>query len=129
LPFAVVGVVAFLLLYFLDGRPRHGSALYPVLAGGAIAAPVLLAFAGWDEWRWAFLLMANFFIVVWVWLGDRGRELSALQWVTLAFVLFFGLHANLQYFDGYSPRALRPAEIRTLKQQIDDGTLFHTPQR
>jgi hypothetical protein len=129
LPLAVVGLVAFLLLYFLDGRPQHASPLYPVLACGAIAAPVLLAFAGWDEWRWAFLLVANFFIVTWIWLGDRRRELSTLQWVTVGFVLLVGLHSSLRYFDGYEPRSLRPSAVRELNQQIDDGTLFEIPRR
>src|SRR5262245_23499936 len=129
LPLAVVSVAAFLLLYFLDGRSRHASALYAVLASGAIGAPVLLAFAGWDEGRWAFLLIANFFIVTWIWLGDRGRELSLLQAVTLGFVLLVGLHFNLQYFDGDEPRPVRPSAIRELSHQIEDGTLFDIRRR
>jgi hypothetical protein len=129
-PLAVVGVAGFLLLYFLDGRPRPATGgAYPLLAAGAIGAPVLLAFAGWDEWRWAFLLVSNFLIVVWLWLGDRGRELATVQWVVVAGVLLVGLHSGLRYFDGYEPRSLRPAEVRELRTQIDDGTLFDIPTR
>ena len=56
--------------------PSSSKILYLLLGVGAIAAPLLLAFAGWDEFRWAFLLTANFFIVLWLWLGDSGRSLS-----------------------------------------------------
>ena len=129
LPLAVVGIGAFLLLYFLDGRPSMGGARYPLLAAGAIGAPALLAFAGWDEWRWAFLLVSNFLVVLWLWLGDRGRELSTIQWVVAAAVLLVGLHFSLRYFDGYEPRSLRPAEVRELRTQVDDGSLFEIPTR
>jgi hypothetical protein len=128
-PLAVVGIGAFLLLYFLDGTSRARGPQYPLLAAGAIGAPVLLAFAGWDEWRWAFLLVTNFFLVLWLWLGDRKRELATLQWVVVGAVLLVGLHSSLQYFDGYEPRSLRPAEVRELSSQIDDGTLFQIPTR
>jgi hypothetical protein len=129
-PLAIAGIAAFLLLSYLDGRSRAGiGGAYPLLAAGAIGAPVLLAFAGWDEWRWAFLLVSNFLIVVWLWLGDRGRELATLQWVVVASVLLVGLHSGLRYFDGYEPRSIRPAEVRELRTQIDDGTLFDIPTR
>jgi len=129
LPLALIAVVGFVTLSLLDGRPRGGAIVYLVLAVGAVAAPVLLAFAGWDEWRWAFLLTANFLVVVWIWLGDRGRELTAFQWVALVFVLLVGLHSSLRYFDGYEPRSVRPSEVRELKRQITDGTLFEIPKR
>jgi hypothetical protein len=128
-PLALIGAIGFLTLSLLDGRPRGGAVVYLVLAIGAIVAPVLLAFAGWDEWRWAFLLTANFFIVVWIWLGDRGRELTAFQWVALVFVLLVGLHSSLRYFDGAEPRSLRPSAIRELGREITDGTLFEIPKR
>ena len=44
------------------GRPRTFSSIYLLLGVGAIASPIVLSFAGWDEFRWAFLLMTNFFI-------------------------------------------------------------------
>ncbi len=130
-PIAVVTVAAFVLLYWMGAgtRPRSFSIVYLLLGVGAIGAPLLLAFAGWDEFRWAFLLMANFFVVVWLWLGDSGRELNPLQWVTLGAVVLMSLHAQLLYFDGYAPRSLRPSAITELGHQIDDGTLFEIPQR
>ena len=74
LPLVVVLGAAFFLLYWTGSRarPRSFSAIYLLLGVGAIAAPIVLSFAGWDEFRWAFLLMANFFIVLWLWLGDTG---------------------------------------------------------
>ena len=131
LPLVVVMGAAFFLLYWTGSRarPRSFSALYLLLGVGAIAAPIVLSFAGWDEFRWAFLLMANFFIVLWLWLGDTGRELNPLQWVTLAAVVLVSLHAQLLYFDGYEPRSLRPSAIRELRTQIEDGTLFEIPRR
>ena len=130
-PIAIVTMAAFILLYGMGSRARPGtfSAVYLVLGVGAIGSPLLLAFAGWDEFRWAFLLAANFFIVVWLWLGDNGRELNPLQWVTLAAVILMTLHAQLLYFDGYEPRSLRPSAIRDLRAEIEDGTLFEIPQR
>jgi hypothetical protein len=129
LPFALVGVAAFLLVYCVDPRHQNSNWLYPTLAVGAIAAPALLAFAGWDEWRWAFLLVSNFAVVVWIWLGDRRQELKPVQWAVLGFVLLVGLHTNLRYFDGFAPRAVRPSAIRELRHQIEDGTLFEIPTR
>ena len=129
-PIAIVTVAAFSLLYWMGSRARPSSfsILYLLLGVGAIAAPLLLAFAGWDEFRWAFLLTANFFIVLWLWLGDTGRELNPLQWVTLAAVVLMTLHAQLLYFDGYEPRSLRPSAIRELRTEIEDGTLFEIPR-
>jgi hypothetical protein len=130
-PIAIVTVFGFFLLTWMGARTRGNtfSALSFLLGAGAIAAPLLLAFAGWDEFRWAFLLAANFFIVLWLWLGQSGRELNPLQWVTLAAVILVSLHAQLLYFDGYEPRSLRPSAIRELRTEIEDGTLFEIPRR
>ena len=67
--------------------------------------------------------------MLWLWLGDSGRELNPLQWVTLAAVVLMTLHAQLLYFDGYEPRSLRPSAIRELRTEIEDGTLFEIPRR
>jgi len=130
-PLGVVLVVAFVFMYWIGsrGRERGFSVLYAALAAGAISAPVLLAFAGWDENRWVFLLLCNFFVVVWIWLGDNGRELDLPQAVVLAAVLLFCVHADIRYFDGFSPRPLHPPEIRQFRHQIEDGSLFRIPQQ
>jgi hypothetical protein len=128
---AVVAVAAFVLLYWIGSRVqrRRFSLLYVALAVGAIAAPVLLAFAGWDEFRWAFLLTSNFLIVLWIWLGDTGRELDPLQWAIFAAVVLMTLHSQWLYFDGFEPRSVRVSAVEDLRAQIEDGTLVEIPRR
>lgn len=130
-PLGLALIAAFAFIYWVGSRRREGgfSLLYLALAAGAIGAPVLLAYAGWDENRWVFLLLCNFFIVVWIWLGDAGRELDAAQAVVLAAVLLFCVHADIRYFDGFTPRPLHPPEIRQFREQIENGSLFQIPQQ
>ncbi|SEP50391.1 hypothetical protein [Amycolatopsis saalfeldensis] len=97
-PIAVVVLGGFLVLH----RPS-GAALLPL---AAIAAPLLLAFGGWDEARWGFLLITNFLVVLWLWLGDRGRELKVSQLGTLSVVLLILTHLPMPYFDHYTPREI-----------------------
>ena len=97
-PIAVVVIGGFLLVH----RPS-GAAVLPV---AAIAAPLLLAFGGWDEARWGFLLVSNFVVVLWLWLGNRGRELKMSQLGALTAVLLILTHIPMPYFDGYSPRVI-----------------------
>ncbi|WP_181776123.1 hypothetical protein [Amycolatopsis pittospori] len=95
-PIAVVVIGGFLLLH----RPSLAAAL-PV---AAIAAPLLLAFGGWDDARWGFLLVSNFAIVLWLRL-DR-RELKGSRLVALTAVFLILTHVPMPYFDGYAPRGL-----------------------
>ncbi|WP_328607049.1 hypothetical protein OG943_45400 [Amycolatopsis sp. NBC_00345] len=97
-PIAVVVIGGFLVLH----RPS-GAAVLPV---AAIAAPLLLALAGWDEARWGFLLVSNFVVVLWLWLGHRGRELGMSQLGALTAVLLILTHIPMPYFDGYAPRVI-----------------------
>jgi hypothetical protein len=139
IPLIVVGVATFLLLYRADGVhdrapvlapwARGAPWLYPTLAAGAIVAPALLIWGGWDKWRWGFLLLANFFVVTWIWLGERGRELDTAQFVTLAAALLLTVHVSLLYFDLDEPRDLSAETWRELRTQLDDGTLFEIPPR
>jgi hypothetical protein len=139
IPLIIVGVVGFVLVYRGDrgGEPapvlarwaRGSPWLYPALAVLAIVSPALLIWAGWDKWRWGFLLLANFFLVTWIWLGERGRELDTLQFVTLAAVLLVTVHVSLLYFDLYEPRDLSAEHWRQLRAQIEDGSLFDIPER
>jgi hypothetical protein len=78
----------------------------PATAGGpggrpsAIAPPGLAILGGWDGNRWLFLIMVNFFIVVWIALGDRGtRELNRSALVILATALLMLGHFSIYYFD------------------------------
>lgn len=90
---------------------------------------MLLAYAGWDRDRWAFLLMCNFFLVVWVSLADRRAvELSASAIVVLVTAVLLLGHFPIAYFDSYKPReiGLRAAR-RDFVRQIASGSLFQIP--
>lgn len=98
-PIALVVIAGFLTLQRFEGGMSTA-----VLSAAAIGAPLLLAFGGWDEARWGFLLITNFAIVLWCWLG--GRELAPAQVGTLTAILLILTHIPMPYFDGYAPRAL-----------------------
>lgn len=94
LPILLVVVAGFLMLH----RPSAAT-LLPLTA---VVAPVLLAFGGWDEARWGFLLVTNFLLVLWLRLGRR--ELGLRRFGALATILLVLTHLPMPYFDGYRPR-------------------------
>ncbi|OXM45563.1 hypothetical protein [Amycolatopsis alba] len=96
LPIAIVVVAGFLYLH----KPSF-TAVIPV---AAIAAPTLLAFGGWDDARWGFLLVTNFVVVLWLWLGRRELKLPQVAVLTTLFLIL--THVPMPYFDGYEPRGL-----------------------
>lgn len=69
------------------------------LAVGASGAPFLLAFGGWDRYRWAFLLCANLAVAAWIWCD--GRENVRRAAFTLGLGLLLAAHVPLDYFDGF----------------------------
>jgi len=87
-----------------------------VLAAAAVAAPALLAFAGWDWARWGFLLVTNFAVVLW--LGPP-RDLRPLPLVGAAVLL---AHLPLPYFDGHHARDLSWRDVSAFA-----GQAFSTP--
>jgi hypothetical protein len=136
-PIAVIMGAAFLTLHWLGPRGARkeraaASGISPAVSAAcavvAITAPTILAFGGWDLWRWAFLLIANFFIVVWIWLGDNQRELNVVQFVVLGAVLLFTVHASIGYFE-IDPRTLHTDDVRAFYHQVRDGSLFDIPTR
>lgn len=106
--YSITGVLLYLLpivAVVLGGfLYLHRPTLSAVVPAAAIAAPVLLAFGGWDDARWGFLLVTGFFVVVWLWLGHRELKLSQIGVLT-ALVLVL-THVPMPYFDGYAPRWL-----------------------
>ncbi|MEU4252381.1 hypothetical protein AB0F15_33760 [Amycolatopsis sp. NPDC026612] len=70
------------------------------LAVAAVAAPALLAFAGWDWARWGFLLVVNFAVVLWL---SPARGLRPLPLLAAAVLL---ASLPLPYFDAQHPREL-----------------------
>jgi hypothetical protein len=133
LPVAVIAVAAFLLVrHFSDrGREKPSAAWFldrRVLACVAIASPLLLTLAGWDKYRWGFLLLSNFCIVLWIWIGDRGQELDAGQSLTVLVALVVMMQwGYLHFFDGYRARSLEPAAIGDFSHNVFDGAVFEMP--
>ena len=139
--FAIVLVVAFIALWRSDRRlwasrgegpsrvARAMPAVILVASCVAIAAPALLVFGGLDRERWAFLIVSNFMLVVWLSLGDRRRaELAPAAIVVLITALLIVSHFSLGYFDKYAPRDLGSrAARRDFVRQIVDRSLFAIP--
>ena len=116
-PIAILAVVAFAACWLADrGRTQLATLALSCLA---IAAPVALIWAGSDFNRWGLLVLANFFVVLWLSLA-RDREPRApaiLVLVTTALVL---AHVALPYFDGASPRELQFPAVRAFVRHLGD---------
>lgn len=82
-----------------------------VLAAAAVAAPALLAFAGWDWARWGFLLVTNFAVVLWL---GPAREFRPLPLIAAAVLLAY---LPLPYFDGQHPRELNWRAVTAFADQ------------
>ena len=82
--------------------------LAQAVAIGATAVPFFLVFLGWDFYRWAFLGLANFGIVVFVWLARAAKTPSLATVAVLLLPLAMLYYTPLQYFDGYAPRPFTP---------------------
>jgi len=134
-PVAILLVVGFACVWLADRElwRRSPGRLPPQLgllaSCVAIAAPALLVYGGWDANRWAFMIIGNFFLVMWISLGDRrGHELGARAAVILATVVLLLGHVALGYFDSFAPRDLGSrAARRLLFREIKDRSLFKIP--
>ncbi len=88
-----------------------------VLAAAAVAAPALLAFAGWDWARWGFLLVTNFAVLLCL---GPSRDFRPLPLLTAAVLL---AHLPLPYFDAQHPRDLSWRQVTAFA-----GQAFSTPR-
>ncbi len=133
LPIAAVLVAAFLVIWYLATRDRPATGVLArtdlrVLGAVAVGAPLLLTAAGWDKYRWGFLILTNFFVVMWIWLGDVRRELEVRQWVTVAVALLIVMQwGNLHYFDGYRAREIGTEAVGDFWTDLTDGTITTQP--
>jgi hypothetical protein len=133
-PVAIALVTAFIALWLADRTLRRAAGPVPAVvmllaSCVAIAAPGLAILGGWDGNRWLFLITANFFIVMWIALGDRGtRELGHGALVILATALLMLGHFSIEYFDDHAPRQLGSRPDRKLfLRQVFDHSLFAIP--
>jgi hypothetical protein len=132
LPFAQTTLIAFLSFTVIDRDFRQSwRARLPLASASVVAflAPVLLAYGGWDGNRWAFLVLTNFFVVVWMALGDREHPLGFGSTAVLAVTLWLLAHMSLYYFDGYVPRQLTLQSVEVFAQQVRDHSLFVIPPK
>jgi len=103
----IVAIVIFWLLQAVRGRGiTQKPFLLPSLALLASISPFLLIAGGYDIYRWVFLTLGNFAIVLYWWLENRARsfDLADLALGLLPFVILY--YAPLIFFDGFMPRSL-----------------------
>lgn len=133
-PVAITLVAAFIALWLADRTLRRAAGSVPAVvmllaSCVAIAAPCLAILGGWDGNRWLFLIIANFFIVVWISLGGRGsRELGRGALMILVTALLMLGQFSIEYFDSYAPRQLGSRPDRKLfLRKVFDHSLFAIP--
>jgi hypothetical protein len=132
-PIAIVLAVAAIVLLWPARRAADTPApvgRFLVFAIGVAAAlsPLLLVFAGWDQFRWAFLLVTNLFLVVWLFLDHTGRELDLLRVGALAITVLVLTHWQLHHLDGVGPRGLDRDSISAFAHEVRSGELFDIPR-
>jgi len=105
-PFTLA-IILFWLLQALRGRGINQKPfLLPGLAFIASISPFLLIAGGYDIYRWVFLTLGNFAIILYWWLGNRARafDLADQAMGLLPFALLY--YAPLMFFDEFMPRSL-----------------------
>jgi hypothetical protein len=122
---AALLLVAVFLFWQQTSRARAPSSTI-ALGCGAIVAPAFLALAGWDVGRWAFLLVSDFVIVLWLSVDEdapTGWNVAAV----LGFLTLIALFIHMPYFDEYRRRELTWESGRAFIQQVRDRSLFEIP--
>jgi hypothetical protein len=129
--------IAYMLLALLVGlwftdrhswrteRDRLPGWLLLVTACAVVATTTLLVYGGWDGNRWRFLVITNFFIVLWFLFDARGRvplRTGTISVLVLAVLLVSRL--GFWYFDGLAPRELAYRPFVKFFIHAGDGSLF-----
>jgi hypothetical protein len=132
-PVAVIVAITVLVVIALrstaDSSPSRLSRWWEFITViGAATAPILLCLGGWDAGRWAFLVISNFAIVMYIWLGRARVELTLQQCVALALGLILLARIPLPYFDDFEPRSLQVSQVKVLAKSVLDGSFFDTPK-
>jgi hypothetical protein len=117
MPVTVLLLVATALL-----AQRRDDAAYAA-ALGAVLAPLLLIYGGWDVNRWTFFAIANFAVLVWI---SIDRELAPRAAAILVGVALLLSRRPLGFIDA-KPRELDAREVAKFAGEITSGTLFEIP--
>ncbi|GCD96836.1 hypothetical protein [Embleya hyalina] len=124
LPLVVLIAIALLLFVRTGDRPPK----LPAMSVLAALAPAMATLAGWDRERWAFLLIVNFFIVLWIWFGDYQLDVKSAQFGVAFGALLLTVCVPLTYFDGFSPRPLTGSGISEFYEHVTSGRFFDEPR-
>ncbi|MEP6863884.1 MAG: hypothetical protein ABJE66_24870 [Deltaproteobacteria bacterium] len=90
---------------------------------GAVVAPLLLIYGGWDVNRWTFFAIANFAVIVWIAID---RELVPRAAAILVGVALLLARRPLGFIDA-KPRELDAREVARFADEITSGTIFEIP--
>lgn len=124
-PAMYVLVALFGLVWLSDRRGWGMAPLLVAASAAAIAIPSLLVYGGWDGNRWLFLVIGNFFLIVW--LALRAREQPALTRESISVLVIAVLlvsHVSIWYFDRLSPRELAWRPVAKFLKGVVDGSTF-----
>lgn len=130
-PVAYVLLALLVGLWFTDreswrrDEDRLPSWVILLASCAAIAVPTLLVYGGWDGNRWRFLVIVNFFLVVWYQLGYRGTRPLRLATITLlVFAVLLVARFEFWYFDQLAPREIGYRPVVKFFRHAVDGSLY-----
>lgn len=132
-PVAVLAAVAFVAFWLAHGalwervRGRVLPWVILVASCAAIALPGLLVYGGWDYGRWTFLVLCNFFLVLWISLPNEEPRVPARAFAVLAIAVLVFSNLRIDYFEPDTPRGLRKSDFSAFVDRVRDGSLFAVP--
>lgn len=115
-------VIAVLLVATGLYAERRDHAAYAG-ALGAVIAPLLLIYGGWDINRWQFFAIANFTVLIWVAID---RELAPRAVAILVVVALLLLRMPMGFIDA-RPRELDVRGVATFADDLTSGAFFAIP--
>jgi hypothetical protein len=119
---ATMPLIVMLLVATAALAERRDHAAFAA-ALGAVVAPLLLIYGGWDVNRWQFFAIANFTIVVWTAID---RELAPRAVAILVAVGLLLARHRLGFIDA-KPRELDAREVGRFVDDVTSGALFELP--
>lgn len=117
LPIVVLLLVATGLLAERRDHVAYAGAL------GAVVAPLLLIYGGWDVNRWQFFAIANFTVLVWIAID---KELVPRATAILVVVALLLARRPMGFIDA-KPRELDPRAIADFAGELTSGAFFTIP--